>query len=168
MPDMNQFPDNRDRDRLATFLRESVDSFMARLDIKERASNTHEDRVHYEEWVRFCLVTLLVPDVLAAACAVFEYDAEVLNYKMPALLERTLTPLPMDTAFIGDVMSVLPDHRRMRIVAANLHRGLGTRTLADEARESFDAALYQTLEIDDPPIEGDWWLPPEARCNTKR
>ena len=119
--------------------------------------------MHYEEWVRFCLVTSLVPDVLAAACAVFEYDAEVLNYRMPALLERTLTPLPMDTVFIGEVMSVLPDHRRMRIAAANLHRGLGNRTLADEARESFDAALYQTLNIDAPPIEGDWWLPPEAQ-----
>ena len=163
MPDMDKFPDNQGRDRVATFLRESVDCFMARLDIKERASNTHEDRVHYEEWVRFCLVTSLVPDVLAAACSVFEYDAEVLNYRMPALLERALTPLPMDTAFIGDVMSVLPDHRRMRIVAANLHQGLGNRTLADEARESFDAALYQTLDIADPPIEGDWWLPPEAQ-----
>ena len=61
MPDMDQFPDNQDCDRLATFLRESVDRFMARLDIKERASNTHEDRVHYEEWVRFCLVTSAGP-----------------------------------------------------------------------------------------------------------
>ena len=80
MPDQG-FPD--DQDRLARFLRESIDHFMGRLDIKEWASNTHEDRVHYEQWVRFCLVTSLVPDVLAAACAVFEYDAEVLHYRMP-------------------------------------------------------------------------------------
>ena len=160
MPDQEQFPDN---DRLATFLRESIDRFMGRLDIKERTSDTHEDRVHYEEWLRFCLVTSLVPDVLAAACAVFEHDAEVLNNRMPALLERALTPLPMDAPFIGDVMSELPDHRRMRVVAENLHRGRWRPTLADEARESFDAAHYQILDINDQPIDdGDWWFPTET------
>ena len=149
-----------DQDRLSGFLRKSVNHFMGQLDIKERTSDTHEGRVHYEEWVRFCLVTSLVPDILAAACAVYGYDAEVLNDKIPALLKRALTPLPMDVSFIGDVMSALPDQRRMRIVSANLHRGLENGTLADEARDSFDAALYQTLGIDDSPIEWDWWLPP--------
>ena len=70
MPDQDQFSDN---DRLASFLRESINTFMGRLDIRERTSDAHEDRVHYEEWVRFCLVTSLVPDVLAAACAVFGF-----------------------------------------------------------------------------------------------
>ena len=58
MPDQEQFPDS---DRLARFPRESIDGFMDRLDIKERNSDTHEDRVHYEEWVRFCLVTSPAP-----------------------------------------------------------------------------------------------------------
>ena len=70
--------------------------------------------------------------------------------------------IPMDAAFIGDAMSRLPDHKRMKIVAANLHRGPGDRTLADDARDSFNAALFETLDIADPPIEGDWWLPPRA------
>lgn len=39
MPDQ-EFPDS---DRLATFLRESIDRFIGRLDIKERTSDTHED-----------------------------------------------------------------------------------------------------------------------------
>ena len=83
---------------------------------------------------------------------------------MPALLERALTSVPMYARFIGDVMSGLPDHPRMRVVAENLHLDGGDRTLADEARQSFDAALYETLGIDDPPIdEGDWWLPPEIQ-----
>ena len=69
MLDQEQFPDN---DRLSRFLRESINRFMARLDIQERTSDAHDDQVHYEEWVRFCLVTTLVPDVLAAACAVFD------------------------------------------------------------------------------------------------
>ena len=157
MPDQ-EFPN--DQDRLSRFLRESVNSFMGSLDIRERTSDTHEGRVDYEEWVRFCLVASLVPDILAAACAVFDYDAEVLNDKIPALLKRALTPLPMDVSFIGDVMSALPDRSRMRIVSVNLHGGLGNFTLADEAIESFDAALYETLDIADPAIEGDWWLPP--------
>ena len=157
MPDQ-EFPN--DQDRLSRFLRESVNSFMGSLDIRERTSDTHEGRVHYEEWVRFCLVTSLVPDILAAACAVFDYDAEVLNDKIPALLKRALTPLPMDVSFIGDAMSALPDQSRMRIVSVNLHGGLGNFTLADEAIESFDAALYEALNIADPAIEGDWWLPP--------
>ena len=162
MLDSEQFPNNKDCDRLARFLRESVDRFMGRLEIEERTSDAHEDRVHFEEWVRFCLVTSLVPDVLAAACGAFDFDAEVLNEKMPALLERALTPVPMDAAFIGGAMSRLPDHQRMKIVAVNLHGGRGDPTLADEARSSFDAALYQTLDIPEPPEEGnwDWWLPP--------
>ena len=68
----HEFPNNQDR--LALFLRESIDRFMARLDIEERTSVAHEDRVHFEEWVRFCLVTSLIPDVLAVACAVFDFD----------------------------------------------------------------------------------------------
>ena len=157
MPDPELFPTD---DRLSRFLRESVNRFMSRLDTRERTSDTHEDRVHYEEWVRFCLVTSLVPDVLAAACGVFEYDAEILNDRMPALLERALTPIPMDAVFVSGAMSGLPDHRRMRIALANLNRARGDRTLADEARDSFNSALYETLDIVDPPIEGDWWLPP--------
>ena len=148
-----------DQDRLSGFLRKSVNHFMGQLDIKERTSDTHEGRVHYEEWVRFCLVTSLVPDILAAACAVFEYDAEVLNDKIPALLKRALTPLPMDVSFIGDVMSALPGQRQIRNVSMILHGDMGTFTLADEAVDSFNAALYQTLDIDDPGIEGDWWFP---------
>ena len=157
MPD-REFPN--DQDRLSRFLRESVNGFMASLDISERTSDTHEGRKQYEEWVRFCLVTSLVPDILAAACAVFEYDAEVLNDKIPALLKHALTSLPMDVSFIGDVMSVLPDQSRMRDVSVNLHGGIGSFTLADEAIDSFDAALYQTLDIADPAIECGWWLPP--------
>ena len=153
-----EFPN--DQDRLCGFLRKSVNHFMGQLDINERTSDTHEGRVQYEEWVRFCLVTSLVPDILAAACGVFDYDAEVLNDKIPALLKRALTPLPMDVSFIGDVMSALPDQRRIGIVSVNLHGRLGDFTLADEAIESFEAALYQTLDIADPAIEGDWWLPP--------
>ena len=149
-----------DRDRLSGFLRERVNRFMGQLDIKERTSDTHEGRVQYEEWVRFCLVTSLVPDILAAACAVFDYEADVLNHKIPALLKRALTPLPMDIQFIGNVMSALPDQSRMRDVSLNLHGGLGHFTLANEAIESFDAALCETLDIADPAIEGDWWLPP--------
>ncbi len=153
-----EFPN--DEDRLSGFLRKSVNRFMGNLDIMERASDTHEGGVHDEEWVRFCLVTSLVPDILAAACGVFDYDAEVLNDKIPALLKRALTPLPMDVSFIGDAMSALPDQRRIRIVSVNLHGGLGNFTLADEAIESFDAALYETLDIADSAIEGDWWLAP--------
>ena len=155
-----EFPN--DQDRLSGFLRKSVNHFMGQLDIKERTSDTHEGRVQYEELVRFCLVTSLVPDILAAACAVFDYDAEVLNDKIPALVKRALISIPMDVSFIADVMSELPDQSRMRDVSVNLHGDLGNCTIAEEAIESFDAALYETLDIADPAIEGDWWLPPES------
>ena len=146
MPD-REFPN--DQDRLSRFLRESVNRFMGSLDIRERTSDTHEGREQYDEWVRFCLVTSLVPDILAAACAGFDYDAEVLNDRIPALLKRALTPLPMDIQFIANVMSALPDQSRMRDVSLNLHGGMGNFTLADDAIESFDAALYETLDIAD-------------------
>ena len=153
MPDQEQFPDN---DRLASFLRESIDNFMARLDIPERTSTAQDDRVHYEEWVRFSLATSLVPDVLAAACAVFDFDGDVLNDRMPALLERALTPIPADAIFIRDVMARLPDHRRMRVVAENLHLGRGDWTWEHEVRHALDTALCQTLDIPDPPEQDGW------------
>ena len=153
MPDQDQFSDN---DRLASFLRESIDRFMNRPDIPERTSDAHGDRVHYEEWLRFCLATSLVPDVLAAACGVFDFDGEVLNDRMPALLERALTPIPMDALFISDAMARLPDHRRMRVVAGNLRLGRGDWTWEHEVRDSFNAALCQTLDIPDPPEEDGW------------
>ena len=82
---------------------------------------------------------------------------------MPNLIARALTPISMDALFIGDAMSRLPDHRRMMIVAENLHRGRGDWTLAAEARDSFSAALCQTLDIPEPPEQDGWdWLaPPE-------
>ena len=141
-------------DRLSNFLRESVNDFMGLLDIEERTSAGHEDRVHYEEWVRFCVVTWLVPNVLAAACGVFDYDPEVLNNRMPALIERALTTIPVDARFISDVMSRLPGHERMKAIDDNLFGGQRHRTLADEARDSFNGALYQTLDIVEPPPEG--------------
>ena len=157
MPD-RELPD--DQDHLSGFLRKSVNRFMGSLDIRDKTSDMHEGREQYEEWVRFCLVTSLVPDILAAACGVFDYDADVLNHKIPALLKRALSPLPMDIQFIGNVMSALPDQSWMRDVSLNLHGGLGNCTLAEEAIESFDAALYQTLDIADPAIGEDSWLSP--------
>ena len=146
----DQFQGN---DRLSNFLRESVNDFMGFLDIEERTSAGHEDRVHYEEWVRFCVVTSLVPNVLAAACGVFDYDPEVLNNRMPALIDRSLTTIPVDATFIGDVMSRLPGHERMKAIGDNLFGGRRDRTLADEARDSFNGALYQTLDIVEPPAD---------------
>ncbi len=160
MPGTEQVPDH---DRLAKLLRESIDRFMARLDIAERTSDAHEDRIHYEEWVRWCLVTSLVPDVLAASCAIYDFDGEVINRRIPALLERSLTPIPMDAAFIADGMSRLPDHRRMKVVAENLRRGRWDWTWEHEVRESFSSALHETLDINDPPIEGECWLPPQLQ-----
>ena len=147
MTNPEQLPNS---DRLSSFLRERVNQFMGLLDIEERISVRHEDRVHYEEWVRFCLVTSFVPDVLAIACAAFDFDPKVLNDRMPALIERALTTIPVDAEFIADVMSRLPDHQRMQIVGENLLGGRTDWTLADQARDTFNAALYQTLEIGDP------------------
>ena len=132
-------------DRLSNFLRESVNAFMGLLDIEERTSAGHEDRVRYEEWVRFCVVTSLVPNVLAAACGVFDYDPEVLNNRMPTLIERALTTIPVDA------MSRLPDHEWITAIGDHLFGGQRDRTLADEARDSFNGALYQTLDIVEPP-----------------
>ncbi len=161
MPEQEQFHDNKECDRLAGFLRESIDRFLGRLDIAERTSDAHEERVHYEQWVRFCLVTSLVPDVLAAACAAFDFDSEALNDRIPALLERSLTPIPMDSAFIADVMSLLPEHRRMQVVTNNLRRRGGSWTLGHEARYALSNSLCEALDIPEAPEEAGWsgWLP---------
>ena len=80
---------------------------------------------------------------------------------MPTLLERALTPIPVDAAFINDAMSQLPDHRRMQVVAENLHLGREEWTWEHEVKHSFDTALCETLDIPDPPEEEgrDWWPP---------
>ena len=132
----DQFPD---LDRLSDLLRESVSQFMDHLNIEERTSSKHEEQVHFEEWVRYLLGTSLIPDVLAVACGVFEYDARVLNDRMPALLDRWVMTIPVDAEFISDVMARLPDHQRMKHVGYSL---------GDEARHVFNAALYQVLDIE--------------------
>ena len=153
MLNKEQLPQN---DRLAGFLRESINTFIGRLNIPERTSDAHLDRMHYEEWVRFCLATSLVPDILAAACAVFDFDADVINERMPALLEQGLTAVPTNAAFISDAMAGLPDHRRMQIVVENLRGGRGDWTWEHEVRCALDDALCQTLDIPEP-AEQDIW-----------
>ena len=82
---------------------------------------------------------------------------------MPTLLERALTPIPVDAAFINDAMSQLPDHRRMQVVAENLHLGREEWTWEHEVKHSFDTALCETLDIPDPPEEEGWdWWPPHG------
>ena len=80
--------------RLSGFLRESMNSFMERLNIEERTSAIHEDQVHFEEWLRYVLATSFLPDVLATICGLAEYNADLLSGRVPALLERSLSALP--------------------------------------------------------------------------
>ena len=136
----------QDNGYIADFLRESINHFMELLNIEERTSGTHEDRVHYEEWVRY-LAAELVARSLAAACGVSSYDPEVLNHGIPDLLDRALSVIPVEAEFIGEVMARLPDHDRMKIVSWS---GMQyARTLADHAKESFTGSLYITLGIEE-------------------
>ena len=147
MLNTEQLPQN---DRLARFPAGEHQHFHRPHEYSGTVLRAHLDRMHYKEWVRFCLATSLVPDILAAACAVFDFDDDVINERMPALLERALTAVPTNTAFISDAMSGLPDHRRMRIVVENLHGGRGEWTWAREVQHAFDDALCQTLAIAEP------------------
>ena len=132
--------------RLSDFLRESIDGFMELLDIEERVSPDHEEQVHYEEWVRYLLTTNFLPDVLATMCGLADYDADLLNKGVPDLLKQSLWALPQESAFIAAMMARLPDHPRM---ALRDNRDQRIVSLADEARLTFDAALYITLGIGD-------------------
>ena len=134
-------------DYLADFLRDSINSFMRLIDIDERVSGAHEERVHYEEWVRFLVSTQLLPRVLAVACGVYDRASDVLNDGIPHLLERALATIPVDAEFIAGVMERLPDHERISVAASPAM--LGTATLAEQARDSFNGALYSTLDVEE-------------------
>ena len=141
---MSSAAQGQDNGYIADFLRHRIDHFMELLNIEERTSEAHEDKVHYEEWVRY-LAAELVASSLAAACGVSSYDPDVLNDGIPDLLDRALSVIPIEAQFIGEVMARLPDHERMKIVSWS-----GTpnaQTLADYAKESFTGALYITLGI---------------------
>ena len=143
---MTEATEPRDNGYIADFLRESIDHFMALLDVEERTSEAHEDKVHYEEWVRY-IVVALVADVLAVGCGVSDNNTDAINRGVPDLLDRALPVLPVDAEFIGEVMSRLPGHDRMEIVA-DRPGVLDDRSLADHAKETFNAALYRTLWLD--------------------
>ena len=143
---MSESDQVQDVNRNADFLRERIDHFMEVLNIEERTSAAHADMVHYEEWVRY-LAAELVADAIAVACGVSSYDPDVLNHRIPDLLDRALAVIPVDVDFIGEVMPRLPDHERMKMVSWS---GMpDDRNLADHAKESFTGALHITLGMEE-------------------
>ena len=144
---MAQLYENLNEEHLPNLLRESIADFMEIIDIRERNGSSREDKIQYETWVRYCLVTMLIPDVLAIACGTFDKEEflDVINSKIPALLRNALVTIPSDAAFIGEVMSRLPESDQMKRVA---DLGLGSDHATD-ALESFNAGLYQVLDYDE-------------------
>ena len=94
------------------------------------------------------LAAMLVADALAVVCGVSSYDPDVLNYRIPDLLDRALSAFSeVDAEFIGEMMARLPDHERMKMVSWSGIPDEGT--LADHAKESFKGALYIALGIEE-------------------
>ena len=144
---------NNNNEFLARFLRDTISDSIAWISNWERdqASDeggmSREERMSFERWVRFNLTTRLIPDVLAAACGVFDYSGDVLNEGMPSLVREALTPVPTDVEFIRDMMARLPDDERTRRLSEVVGQG---DDLAEIAAAAFGYSLYYTMDVEDP------------------
>ena len=129
------------------YLRDSIAASVSSIAKTKQEFSSHEERVNYETWVRFCLACKFMPDVLAVACGIFSFDEKVVNQKMEKLIKDALATIPNDAEFIRDMMSQLPDSEPMKALAANLYP---TDDLVSVAIGRFRDSLNWTMEIDQP------------------
>ena len=137
----------RDNEYLAMFLRANVGDCIRMITNYERGEPGHEDQVNFEQWVRFWLTCQLIPDILALACGISDFDGDAINQGIPDLLRNALPTVPLDAEFVAEVMERLPDQGPMEFLAENL---LSQGDSTSLALGKFNDALHWTMEINHP------------------
>ena len=132
---------------LSDFLKRSVADCITMISGYERGTPSHEEQVTFEQWVRFWLVCQFVPDVLAAACGVYDFDGDVVNRRMPDVVENVPSAVPINAGFIAEVMRQLPDQERMGGFLEGVYAGDDASAVA-VAR--FRDGLTWTMETNEP------------------
>ena len=132
---------------LARFLRDSVADCVKMIASDEQAERDREEQVNFEQLVRFWLTCQLIPDILAVACGIFDFDGNVINQEMPDLIKNALPTVPLNAEFIAEVMRQVLDQEKMNRLAANLHSG---DDLISLALGQLNDSLHRTMEIDQP------------------
>ena len=132
---------------LSDFLKRSVADCISMIGGYERGTPSHEEQVNFEQWVRFWLVCQFVPDVLAAACGVYDFDGDVVNRRMPDVVENVPSAVPINAGFIAEVMRQLPDQERMGGILEGVYAGDDASAVA-VAR--FRDGLNWTMETNEP------------------
>ena len=142
---MQNAQETRENEYLARFLRDSVADCIRMIASDEQAERDREEQVNFEQLVRFWLTCQLIPDILAVACGIFDFDGNVINQEMPDLIKNALPTVPLNAEFIAEVMRHVPDQERMSRLAVNLHSG---DDLISLALGQLNDSLHRTLQID--------------------
>lgn len=121
---------------LSQILRDDVTECIKDITEDGQTNRSHEEQIEFELRVRFWLENQLVPAVMAVACGVYDFDASVLNQKMPELISSFVSGLP-EAEFLTRI-SKLIDPERWAVISTNL--GTSSQPLAVQA---FNDALYR-------------------------
>ena len=137
---------DRTRQVLSKEVTEAVAHVVASLE-QVRESPSPDSVGNAQSWVRFIVVTQLVPSVMAATCAVFASESadwsKVVNTVAPELLDDLGDePLSLDATFLEEVSKSL-DPKKWAALSQNLGDQSGFRRLS---RESFDSTLDTLLD----------------------
>lgn len=131
---------------LSEFVRRSISDCVSVIAGYERGAPTHEEQVNFEQWIRFWLVCQFLPDVLAAACGVYDFDGDVINLRMPGIVENVPLAVPINADFIAEVMRQLPDQERMAAIFEGVYAGADASAVAGGR---FRDSLNWTMETNE-------------------
>ena len=143
---MQNVPGPEEDGYLSEFLRRSIADCISMIAGYERGAHTHEEQVNFEHWVRFWLVCQLMPDVLAAACGIYDFDGNVINRRMPDLVKNVPSSVPINAEFMAEAMRQLPDNERIRSILQGVYAGDDASSVAGER---FRDSLNWTMEINE-------------------
>ena len=143
---MQNVPRPEEDGYLSEFLRRSITDCISMIAGYERGAYTHEEQVNFEHWVRFWLVCQFMPDVLAAACGIYDFDGDVINRRMPDFVENVPSAVPINAEFIAEIMRQLPDHERIGAILRGVYAGEGAASVAGGR---FRDSLNWTMEINE-------------------
>ena len=88
---------------LGGILKEEIAKCVKDITQDGKPSRSHQDQIEFEWRVRFWLENQFVPHVLAVACGVLDFDASLINQKMPELIRSSVSTLPKDAEFLSGI-----------------------------------------------------------------
>ena len=128
-----------DRTRMAKLMKEAVDQFMEITSLAYHSTGTHQGKVDYEEWLRYCVTTSLVPDLMAIACGIENLAQGETVTETESIIKESADTTILEREFVEKMMTRVPDSERMQRIAEH------AESMGEKAAATFKLCLWQTL-----------------------